>query len=342
MEQFCKYCHKPIPHYPQTHYRYCVEYNTFIDQIKLKLTREFLEEEYLNKGKSSGQIHREFNIEKKGLVDKYLDKYDIKRRNAKERAQNLGRQLQTKNTCVAKYGVEHHLSHPDIIKKREATVQETYGVQNVFQAKEIKDLMKQTNLKNYGVEFASQSDLIRDKVKSTNLERYGYDNPWKVPSIITKLMDNRILNGNPGRQYSKCSQRFFWKLYENLPVELQMSTYFAELNKEFGKRTDEQYYFYDFAIPSIKYCLEYNGTYFHADPTRYPAHWVNKKLKLTAEEIWANDVKKIDLIKSYGFTVDILWQSEDESTALERIIKSISTLSQTLSNNECSFGPADI
>lgn len=289
------------------------------------MTKEFLHYHYIISQKSISEIHKEFNIEKKYLVLKKLQEFSIQERSSKERAQNPSRQKLTKKTCIEKYGYEHHLSSPNIIQKREATNEQKYGTKNIAQVSKFKQQTKDTLQKKYGVSFISQVPEIRNKVMKTCLLRYGVDNPWKSPSIIKSMIKKRAENGNLGRQYSKCSQKFFWKLHALLPEDLQKDTYFAELNKEFGKMAhDGSYKFYDFVIPSIKFCLEYNGTYFHADPKRYGPDWFNKKIKLTAREIWENDRCKLDLIKESGFYVEVMWQSEDEEEVLQRVLQLLS------------------
>lgn len=322
----CSHCKQQISQ-KQAHYRSCLEYKKKINEWDRLLTKEFLLNHYIISQKSISEINKEFNIEKKALIIKKLQEFSIRERTSKERAQNPQRLALTKKTCVEKYGYEHHLKSPEIIQKRETTNEQKYGngITNVFQTQKVKETSKQTFLKNYGTKYASQVPEIRAKVMSTCLLRYGVDNPWKSPSIIKTMMIKKAESGNLGKQYSKCSQRFFWKLYSMLPEQLQKDTYFAELNKEFGKIDyDGSYKFYDFVIPSIKFCLEYNGTYFHADPKRYSPDWINKKIKLTAKEIWENDRCKLNLIKNSGFTVEVMWQSEDEEEVLQRILQLLS------------------
>ena len=328
----CTHCQQQIAQ-KQAHYRTCTEYKKKIYEWNLLLTKEFLHNQYIISQKSTEEIHKEFKIEKKGFVLKKLQEFSIQKRTSKERAQNSRRQILTKETCIKRYGYDHHLSSPEVILKREISNEQKYGkgIINVFQAQKIKETSKQTFLKKYGAECASQVPEMKNKVMNTCLLRYGVDNPWKSPSIIRTMMAKKAENGHLGRQYSKCSQRFFWKLHSLLTEDLQKDAYFAELNKEFGKMShDGSYKFYDFVLPSIKFCLEYNGTYFHADPKRYDSDWFNKKIKLTAKEIWENDIRKLDLIKQSGFYVEVMWQSDSEDEALQRILLQIQLLSNSI------------
>lgn len=61
-----------------------------------------------------------------------------------------------KQTCLEKYGYEHHSSSPDIKRKR-----------------------KQTNLENWGYEYVLQVPELIENRKTTCLEKYGVDNAAK-------------------------------------------------------------------------------------------------------------------------------------------------------------------
>lgn len=102
--------------------------------------------------------------------------------------------------------------------------------------------------------------------------------------------------------YSKSSQELFWKIKTN-------KCYFAEYNKEFGLISETNYYFYDFVDIELKKCIEYNGDYWHLNPKFYSKTY-KTHYGYTAEEVWEKDKKKIDFIKSKGYDVMIVWESE--------------------------------
>jgi hypothetical protein len=324
MNHYCKYCNKQLKSFiTSAHYRCCDQYKKHNDDLSKKLTKEFLEEEYLIKMKSLRQIGIENKIENKRLLSTLIEKYQIPTRSAKERATNLTRQQATKVKCIEKYGIDHHLKLQSIIDKRTSTVQQKYGVENIFQDQSIKDKIKLQNLEKYGVEFNIQRPDIKRQITDTNMRKYGVDNPWKNKEIIEKMKDKKFLNNSISYTYSKVSQKLFWNIYNKLPESLKNHVYFAELNKEFGKRTETGYYYYDFCIPSIKYCIEYHGTYYHADPSVYDKTWINKRLNKSAEEIWSRDLLKHTTLKELGFDINIVWQREEYDIALKRCLDEI-------------------
>jgi G:T-mismatch repair DNA endonuclease (very short patch repair protein) len=66
----------------------------------------------------------------------------------------------------------------------------------------------------------------------------------------------------------------------------------------------------DIYIPKLNLIIEYFGDYWHCNPIKYDADYVNVKKNLTAKEIWKYDESKLELIKSYGYNLEVIWESE--------------------------------
>lgn len=66
----------------------------------------------------------------------------------------------------------------------------------------------------------------------------------------------------------------------------------------------------DIFIPSMNLIIEYFGDYWHCNPSKYKSDYYNDKKGKTAKEIWEYDKMKVDLIKSYGYNLEIIWESE--------------------------------
>lgn len=102
--------------------------------------------------------------------------------------------------------------------------------------------------------------------------------------------------------YSKSSQELFWKINTK-------NCYFAEKNKEFGILSENQYYFYDFVDTHLKKCIEYNGDYWHCNPKIYNENY-ETHYGYSAKDIWEKDITKIEFIKSKGYDVMVVWESD--------------------------------
>ena len=66
----------------------------------------------------------------------------------------------------------------------------------------------------------------------------------------------------------------------------------------------------DIYIPKLNLVIEYFGDYWHCNPNKYSEEYINKKKNLSAKEIWEYDKTKLELIKSYGYNVEVIWENE--------------------------------
>jgi hypothetical protein len=66
----------------------------------------------------------------------------------------------------------------------------------------------------------------------------------------------------------------------------------------------------DVYIPSLNLIIEYFGDYWHCNPKKYESDFFNKKKGKFAWELWDYDKKKIDLIKSYGYNLEVVWEGD--------------------------------
>lgn len=66
----------------------------------------------------------------------------------------------------------------------------------------------------------------------------------------------------------------------------------------------------DMYIPSLNLIIEYFGDYWHCNPNKYDSKYFNKKKNMYAEQIWDYDKRKVDLIVSYGYNLEVLWEND--------------------------------
>ncbi len=76
-------------------------------------------------------------------------------------------------------------------------------------------------------------------------------------------------------------------------------------------------------VTSARVAVEFHGSYYHADPSKYPATWVSKKRGLTAAEIWVRDARRARALAARGIALIVVWESEDRSAAADRVVSTI-------------------
>lgn len=322
----CEYCEKDLGNIKNknAHLRYCKKYQEFIKNCDSLLTKEYLIEHYIKNGESIAFISKELGLAKTRLVKKKLKEHEIKERTLQEAKKQKHHVEIAKQTSKKRYGYEFHVKSPEIIKKKEKTNLKKYGTKNLLKLETFINKAKKTCLKNYGSVNPFGSDIIKEKIKQTNLNKYGSENVFGNKDINKKAKETRLKNGTFIPFVSKKSQTLFWLIYNKLDKKDKQHCYFHELNKEFGKWDGDNYYFYDFVLTNKNKCIEFNGNYYHMNPELYEANNFNKRVGLTAEEIWKKDLIKIKYLESIGYSILVIWEKEfndNKDILVEKIIK---------------------
>lgn len=249
------------------------------DYVKTFLTKELLEELI---SKYSINYICNFILKPKGykivpasLIERCKN-LNIKTLSIKEQRNSKKVRDSYKKTCLKKYGFVNALSkNTKPFKKRNQTVKNKYGVSNVFQVPEIIQKSKKTMIEKYGVTCASQLPL--------------YERNFGRTSKIHIKIENFLKENNISYESEKLG--------------------FLKFNKFFNKLFSPKV---DILIKNQKIIIEIYGDYWHANPKKYSkdfivARWGGKK---RAEEIWHYDKIRINHLKSFGYKIIILWESD--------------------------------
>jgi hypothetical protein len=91
-------------------------------------------------------------------------------------------------------------------------------------------------------------------------------------------------------------------------------------NLESNKFID--YYYVDMIVGNK--IIEFFGDYWHCNPYKYSKDYINTNIGKSANEIWQSDMIRINSLKSKGYDVLIIWESEwikDQSKILNKVRK---------------------
>lgn len=104
--------------------------------------------------------------------------------------------------------------------------------------------------------------------------------------------------------------------------------YDTTLDKEFGfiNKALRQYVCFDFVVPNLKKCIEFNGDVYHANQKLFKESDTPNygKPNMTSTEIWEYDRIKNQSIKDKGYDLLIVWEhdyNEDKDKELNRCIE---------------------
>ena len=157
-------------------------------------------------------------------------------------------------------------------------------------------------IEKYGKDGYSKWKLVNSKKAHTlanYTERHGKKAADKLAAFFQKSTTF----------YSKSSQL----LFKALDVSGNDELYYATLDDEYGIMAGDRYLKYDFVCirDGEKYCIEFNGDVFHANPSIYSANdQPNPYTDDTSLEIWEFDKMKTDAIINEGFKLLIVWESD--------------------------------
>lgn len=148
-------------------------------------------------------------------------------------------------------------------------------------------------------------------------------------NIMKSNWDNNILNKEKmseklkeTRRKGKIKSVITSKKEQEIIKELSKIGYKSEQSFKVDTKICDVY------VPSLNLIIEYFGDYWHCNPKKYKEDYFNHKKSMTAKQIWDYDNKKIDLIRSYGYNLVVVWESDFKNNTklinkiLEKYVKS--------------------
>jgi len=252
-------------------------------------------EEYCEKQAASNTF--EYKKEKHNWDEKQFNEY------------NKGR-AQTLENCINRYGeVEGKKKWEEYCEKQKYVgCSEEYFIEKYG--------------KEYGLLKYEEVCKSKGKTLENFIKKYGDDEGKRRFEI--SIESSPIF-------YSKLSQELFWVLYNKIKNKYE-KIYFGELNNEYGKLAPKpfNYFKYDFTCLDSKKIIEFNGDYWHANPIMYEEDdWIKYPIKeKKVKEVWEKDKVKIDIAKSHGFDILIIWEVEYRSDKNDTIQKCLNFLGE--------------
>ena len=221
--------------------------------------------------KSGSACHKECKIEEQKLNSPFKNK-DVR--------------LKAKKTIEKKYGPNRELIGKKISasKKTEASKEKTkntnlkkYGFENVFQNEEIKNKIKETLKEKYGVESPQQSKEIQAKTKQSYLQKKTIGNIIQNKEAIEKNKQSffNIKDNSFSLQANKILAEATLELKETISSFLEKEKIMFNNNQIIPP------YELDIYIPSKKFAIEFNGSYWHSEAVLEQKEARNKHLNKT-------------------------------------------------------------
>lgn len=174
---------------------------------------------------------------------------------------------------------------------------------------------RQYMIDKYGEERTNEINQSKTQTLSNYVKRLGEKEGLKQYEIMISHHKN---------YFSKISQKFFNELDEF--ISKKYTTYYATKNKEYGVNLkNNEYVRLDYFILELNICIEFNGTYFHADPRIFNENDCPNphNTVLTAKEIWENDKIRYKKLKQLrNIDTIIVWENDyNNGINIQKFIK---------------------
>lgn len=187
---------------------------------------------------------------------------------------------------------------------------------------------------NKGYSLEEAKELLKERQTTFTLEKciikYGEElGLVKFNERQTKWsakIEEKYKNGEFTRfcknNWSKVELEFIHCLVDKL--KLTTDEYYSAINgRQFFRyfKTEQITKSYDFVIG--KKIIEFNGDYWHCNPSIYEADYFNKSIQMKSREKWKHDSSKIKLIEAEGYHVLTIWEKDWVDSPKQTIKKCI-------------------
>lgn len=84
-------------------------------------------------------------------------------------------------------------------------------------------------------------------------------------------------------------------------------------------------YFVDIFSANAKMVVEFNGDYWHCNPSLYSGSFIHPRKNKAAEQIWREDLERMRVLQEMGYHTVTVWESEynsDRQGVLQKLTKS--------------------
>jgi len=153
-------------------------------------------------------------------------------------------------------------------------------------------------LENNPMKGKKEKSGVREKVKNTLLQKYGVQNAYE-------LAKHTVLSKPQKQIIDFLRESTNYNILVDFPIYNNFSCYKV-----------------DILIKELNLIIEFNGTYWHTDPRFYKEDYLNKKKNKLAKEIWLEDAKRIEFLKSLNYDVKVIWEF-DYNQNKDKILKEI-------------------
>ena len=299
------------------------------EKAKKTMIKRYGVEHYSRSSKYNKQYKntctKKYGVDHPSKTDEFketVEKTNLKKYGTKCSLQNKNVNQKTKQFYLKNYGVDHYSKTDEWKNKVTETCMDKYGIPFYTNSKKSKETKlkkygdenfsnlekgKKTNLKKYGCENPYSSSIIKNKIKQICLEKYGVDHYQKTKECKEKIKNTCLKKyGVPTALLLPMKRKRTSKFQIDVFNEIKNKYNNVEL-EIWNKNTNLSF---DIFIPSLNMCIETHGDYWHCNPLKYKENFYHTRVHKTAKEIWEKDRLREESIKTAGYNLMIIWESD--------------------------------
>ncbi len=169
----------------------------------------------------------------------------------------------------------------------------------------------------------SRKKCIEKNGSVMGLEQFNSRQQKWQQTLINLPLEKRI---DILRKKTKPSSRY--KLDEKFSAELEalLGRTLNYGDKQEALIVDDHIFLADCFDTTTRKVIEIFGDYYHFNPKKYSGDFFDKRLKMTAEDKWAEDERRINLINSKYNGVLIIWEDEIRENKAECLMRCLKFL----------------
>lgn len=150
----------------------------------------------------------------------------------------------------------------------------------------------------------------------------------------TLLQNHGVTNAfflSKHRTVSKAQQEILDYLSSSLPA--------AQFEGEKLFHSGTHKYFIDIFSEKAKLVVEFNGDYWHCNPTKFSGSFFHHRKNKRAEQIWAEDAERMSVMQQKGYHTVTVWESEycsDKQNVLHKLLETAKQLTNKVNKGNAS------
>lgn len=183
------------------------------------------------------------------------------------------KQLNRKQTCLIKYGVESTSRLEKTKKRARETNIKRYG-SHPAQTAEVKEKIKKTMLEKYGVEHC----MYLEKYKKAAREKFVIKDGKTTADIAREIGTSKSMALKLVKQHGYEGAMSYEKRYSS--IEMSIKTILDEINIAYKQGVTIENIRPDFLIEEHKLVIECDGLYWHSDAINDDKYYHKKKMQI--------------------------------------------------------------